>query len=120
MVQKPLLRSWRIANGLSQAALARLLGTSQTTIFNYEAGRDSPDPRMRAKLFRLTDRIGPFAVSVKDMQETWEQVRRKDMEKVDREVDAAVKLFRSLKNGKQTDPAEAQARKGKKAEGRKA
>ncbi len=49
-----LLREWREANGLSQAALAARIGIKGTQIYSYEKGIKTPSVETREKLIRET------------------------------------------------------------------
>lgn len=42
------IRRWRLARGLSQAELAELLGVAENTVWRWETGLRSPDPRLIA------------------------------------------------------------------------
>lgn len=47
------IRRWRHAGGVSPCKLAQLLGVHVATLFNWEAGRRSPNDNQRARLHEL-------------------------------------------------------------------
>jgi DNA-binding transcriptional regulator YiaG len=49
------VRTWRQARGLSQEALAKLLGTTKQAVFYWESGRRQP-PAMLERALRDIDR----------------------------------------------------------------
>ncbi len=50
MTVRPTLRALRVANGLTQVELAKLLGTSQTTISSWEKGESVPNGKNIKKI----------------------------------------------------------------------
>lgn len=50
MTVRPTLRALRVTNGLTQVELAKLLGTSQTTISSWEQGESVPSGKNIKKI----------------------------------------------------------------------
>lgn len=89
---KSALVRWREHHKLSQAAAARILGVkAQSSVHGWEVGNECPDPATRARLTRVTGRLGPFAVTMQDFQDAWEHAHKADMKALDREIRSTYK-----------------------------
>jgi len=52
------VRLLRYQMGLSQGAMAQLIGSTQTTLFRWESGETAPSPRYMAELYKLAAQAG--------------------------------------------------------------
>lgn len=68
------LKQYLDANGISQAAFARMIGTSQVTVSRYIKGQRFPHPTTIAKIFKATK----GKVSVRDWYEQAQEVLKKE------------------------------------------
>lgn len=59
------LKEWRTANGVSQRALAKMLGTKKSTVYNFESRRNFPSMEIANKIAEITGLNVPTRLQTK-------------------------------------------------------